>query len=393
MRKLVLLLLILPLLTSLTSGCWDMLDIEKEAFILSMSIDTLEKTEENEAVMSSPPFAPRDRIHVTLEVFSPLQAKNKNIKNTIIISQNASPIAEPIRLAQAQLPRRLSLVHLRAVVVGEEYARQGIKDLMDFLDRSPQIADRFRLSFLYLGRGEEVLAASVVTESNVAEYITKAGELDTAYTFHRTVSFNEMYEHMRHSQGTYYATMLYLDPQKKLSKLGASVFKNWQLIGWLNAYEVRGANWVTGNIDQVSLAGILNTTEDTEGAKVLATYNILSASSKIRPIINDTGQLSFLVQIKTEGFLTEIYNPPTQGTDRKLLQQLQDTMAGQIKQEAEWIIAKSQKEAEADFLGFGAKLFNHEPRLYNSLDWESFFPGVPITVQVEAHISRLGNKR
>lgn len=386
MNKRIMFLLLLILPAVFMTGCWDMIDIEKQAFVLGIGVDTLQTPEGNVNLTSPPPFGSEKRVHMTLETFSPHLSKNTQGRNTNVIHQDGVTSAEALRLAQAQISRKLSLAHLRAVTVGEEYARQGIQDLISCLERFPQIADRFRLVIMYKNRAETLLMAPLVTERNVSEIITKGGELDFAYSFHRTMSFNQLYEKMNRSKGTVYTTLVNMDERKWISKIGAAVFKDWKLIDYLDAYEVRSANWITGKVDMATVV------EPYDATGALASYLVSSAKSNIKPVVKN-GRLSFLVTIKVTGTLSELASPPPEGINTELMSGLEGVMADRIKKEVEWIIAKAQKEHQADYLDFGHALNNKYPDLYKSLDWEKVFPDVPVEVRVEAKMTGIGSTK
>lgn len=377
--KVSLLFLFLTIILIVMPGCWDMMDIEKKAFILALGVDTIEK--DNNQEVTDPPLSPPHEIHITMEILTPRSLKMEKDRASMVLHQSASSPSEAIKLAQGQMSRYLSLVHLRSIIIGEEYARQGIKDLMDYLDRSPELADRFRIGFVQDARSEDMLSAPVLTGNSIAEILTKYGEKDLAYGFHRTLDFNEFYEYLKTTQGTAYASRYHLSPNKWISKIGGSVFKNWKLIGWLNPYEVRSANWITGKIDSAALPFKFGDIE--------ATYNITAATSTIKPEVKNN-TLRFQVKIKTNGYLSEIKNGPAGGINKKLLQDLEKSAAQRIHGEVQLAIKKAQEVFQADYLDFGPSLENSHPDLYHSLDWAETFPTIPIAVEVQAHIPRIG---
>lgn len=365
-------------------GCWDMLDIENQGFILTVGFDTVEPdVAEHEP---SIPLAPQKKVHLTLEIFSPYHYKQTQGKEGIIVLHSSgASAAEAIKQAQGQYDRKLSLSHLRVVVVGEEYARQGIKDLIESLERWPRIANRFRMTFIQDARAEEVLEARpLLTEASVADIISKTGERDMAYSFHRTLDFTELKHRLRYTQGTAYATRLSLSPHEWISKYGAAVFKDWKLTGWLAPYEVRCANWVTGEID----ASVVTV----ECGDMLVSCETGRASRRIIPTVT-AGMPAFRIEVDAYGYLVEASNSPAAGFTTELLQQVEAALAQRIKAEIHLALEKSQKEFGADYLGLGNVLYNKYPEVYNALDWSAIYPVVPVEVAATMHINRLGKKK
>lgn len=383
MMKKTALLVFLVLFALGGSGCWDMVDIDKKSFILTLGFDT-PNSQGNPLEIEHPENTAPPKIHVSMEVFSPYLARRSEKRSTIVLRQDAPVSLEAVKLAQAQSPRRLSLVHLRAVVIGEDLAKQGIKNILNDLKRNPSIANRFRLIFTHDYRAEDLLEADVETETNAAEVITKLGELDMAYAFHRTIDFNVLYEELIVNKGTSYAPHYDLNERGRLSKIGAVVLKNWRMTGILDAYEVRGVNWITGKVEEASVTASYE--------NMLAVYRVRKANSKIIPSFSQ-GQPSFQVLIKTDGALTSLENEPPGGIDGALHEKLEATLAQAIKKEIEDAVALSQKKHQADYLGLGQKFYNKYPRIYKALDWEALYPNIPVQVEVQTSITRTGSKR
>ena len=380
MKRKWLVFLAIALLLSGT-GCWDMLDIEKQGFVLTLGIDTIKSQEQ--LISEGIPEASSDLIQVTMEILSPQLMKKKEGKATFVLSQDAGTVEEALRLAQGQIARKISLAHLRAVIVGEDFARKGIKDLIDYLEKHPRTADRIRITFIQDKRAEDVIRMPLVSEKSVADIITKMGELDVFYAFHCPLNFNEFLVLLKTNNGTCYATRHYLSETGWLIKSGAAVIKDWKLAGWLDAYAVRRANWITGRMNQATVSA--------QAGEMRVTYNIVRTKTHTEPYLVN-GQPRFLVKIKTDGHLVQLENGIKQ-IDPKVHKELEGALAQHIKGEAEKALAEAQQKYQADYLNIGQSLFNTYPAVYQNSNWPEVFPRVPVEVQVEARITRFSRKR
>jgi len=116
------------------SGCWDRRELNDLAFVSAMGIDA----EENAG-----------RYRVTFQVVNADEVAGSSTagggaaggKSTpvVVLDSEGSTLFEAIRRASRKIPRRLYFAHMRLVVIGENQARRGIRDLFDFLDRSNEI--------------------------------------------------------------------------------------------------------------------------------------------------------------------------------------------------------------------------------------------------------------
>ncbi|MCI1068295.1 hypothetical protein MOQ17_20625, partial [Stenotrophomonas maltophilia] len=78
---------------------------------------------------------------------------------TLVRSGDGVNIADAMSKVQARLPRRIFWGHCKVYLFGEEAAKEGISDHIDFLVRHPEPRNR---AFLYVSKGkaEEMLALS-----------------------------------------------------------------------------------------------------------------------------------------------------------------------------------------------------------------------------------------
>jgi spore germination protein KC len=132
MRKRSITLLLLILVSTLLSGCWDRTEINDMAFILTSAVD-LESD---------------GRIRYTVMVPLPGQmggatgggggGGSSKGKSYYIDSEVGHTYRECHMKLQARMSRRMFLAHRRTILVGEEMARRGIRELFDTVPRSPE---------------------------------------------------------------------------------------------------------------------------------------------------------------------------------------------------------------------------------------------------------------
>lgn len=76
----------------------------------------------------------------------------------------------------------------------------------------------------------------------------------------------------------------------------------------------------------------------------------------------------------------------------EMLEEMQDTAARHIKQDADKVIEKLQKEFGADAIFVSDHLRKYHPKLWKEIqnDWEKIFPQIDIEVNVKVSIRRRG---
>ena len=148
--------LIIILIISLT-GCWDYREMIEYADIVSIAID--EGTE--------------SRYIITLEGKKFSQSIDIEAK-AVIYSGKANSVLDGLRSAIKQTGRVLYIGSVRAIIISEDIAKEGVREVLDYFIRSNQTR---LLSGLYIARG--TTAASLIEDTSM--YSEFAGyEIDEA---------------------------------------------------------------------------------------------------------------------------------------------------------------------------------------------------------------------
>ncbi len=121
--------LLMLILVSLT-GCWDRTEINDLAFILTTAVDLEEDGSIRYSVLLPLPGS----------MGGPTGGGGGTAGNTTYYIDSA--VGDTIRSAQAKLQKRMSrrmfLAHRRTLVVGEEYAKKGIREIFDATARTAE---------------------------------------------------------------------------------------------------------------------------------------------------------------------------------------------------------------------------------------------------------------
>ncbi|WP_151733977.1 Ger(x)C family spore germination protein [Paenibacillus tengchongensis] len=115
------------LLLNLT-GCWSRVELDELTFIFGMYVDAGEDPGTVEVSISAP-------LPNRLQTGTTGGEKGKGYS---MVSKTAKNITDAVILIQKDLSRRLEISHIKAVVIGKEYAAQGISELLDWFKRQPE---------------------------------------------------------------------------------------------------------------------------------------------------------------------------------------------------------------------------------------------------------------
>ena len=110
-----------------SSGCWDKKEIEEQAFVIGLALDKGNKQDNN--------------IIVTFQIALPqaFVAEAQSDEPFWNISMEAANITE----AEYQLAKEMNqipnLEHCQVILIGEELAREGLNEYLDFLIRTHEV--------------------------------------------------------------------------------------------------------------------------------------------------------------------------------------------------------------------------------------------------------------
>lgn len=355
----------------LMTGCWDRIEANDLALIVAGAFDK----------------APERKVQVTVQVMlpssggpgsgGPSQPKTKFFVETAtgIDSEDA---AEQI---QKKVSRRLFRGQRRVVLIGEEMAKSGVGEILDYISREPE--NRLHTNVLVVkgGTGYNLLKVEYPLERFPAEAMRKMintglGEEVTIRDFLIKAS----------SEGVQpiAAAIESGNGQDSLKLTGLAVFKDLKLAGYLNAEETVVYQWATGKFKQ----GIFTT--KVPGNEGTVDIDVKNASAKLTPEIMDN-KVKIYVKIKGIG---AIYGNSTKLdlTEPENIALIQKAFETEIANRVQKLIKAVQKKYDADIFGFGSTVYGHNPREWEELkgNWDKVFSDTQVSVSVDLNIRMTG---
>lgn len=160
----------LLLLFSLT-GCWSKLELDELTFIFGMYVDAGTEPGTVELTISTP---------LPNRLVSGTQGGTAQGKSYSTVTKTAHSITDAIIMIQKDLSRRLEISHIKAIVVGQEYAANGIHELLEWCKRQPEIPQGTYI-MAAPGKASEVARLSAVYEQLPDQVLRNISELNLTY--------------------------------------------------------------------------------------------------------------------------------------------------------------------------------------------------------------------
>lgn len=384
LKRLLFILIILS--TIFLTGCWSSHEVNTLAIAVCIGID---KTENGYLV--------------TEQVLNPraIASKKATAESPVVIyTAEGNDLAEIIRRFTTQSSRVLYNADLRMVVFGEDVAKDGIQNILDYFLRNYEYRTDFYFVIAKNSTANEVLGTLTPIElvPGFSMYISlkMSEEKWAAMKSIRIIELvnsiiadgdNPVLTGIEISQDEISPESTDILKQsgeyKKLKYTGLGAFNKDKLVGWLDEDESKGYNYITDNVK--------NTIEYADyDSKVKITYEVLNAKSRTKVyFLENKPAIEVKIKTKCNIVIVEGEFDVSAEENKQILNKL---LASKVKLLCEKALNKAQKELKTDIFGFGEAIQRKYPKTWKKLkdDWNDKFTDLPVNITVEAETNQLG---
>lgn len=365
----------------LLSGCWDRTEINDVGVVLGAAID----------------LKGDKQVDLSLQVFIPRSfgggggqtggGGGKVAKMTLVRSGSGDNLSDAMSRLQGRLPRRIFWGHCKVILIGEEAAKAGIREHLDFLSRFPEIRERANL-FVSKGNAGKILDLIPPLERSSTEVVREMSDLH----FGMKVTLKDLNGMISSSSKA--AAIPQIDILGKrtgeqfLEKIpymvGTSIFKGNKMIGEINMKSTRGLMWI---MNEMLITTVTVQLQDKEG---FISLNPIRETTKLIPRI-ENGKWIMIVKIVTEGDVIQNGSRYTLN-DPETIKFLEKKLKEDIVARIQLTLRQVQKEHKTDIFGFAEEFHRKYPKQWAKVKdhWEEKFPEVEVKVDLQAFIRRPG---
>jgi spore germination protein KC len=285
------------------------------------------------------------------------------------------------------------------IVIGEEAAKEGIFDPLDFLSRDHELRTDFYIAIAKDKSANEILNVLTSLTKLPANKMFKALE-SSAENWAATgkVRLNLLIDDIvidgkepvipgitiigDPTAGESLDNVQTIKPKATLEFTGLAVFSQNRLIGWLSEEESKGYNYIQDNVE--STITVIDCEEGQAGIELIHT------ESTIEPRI-ENGKPVISITIEGEGNLADA-NCKLDTLNPNTISDLEKKTNEQIERVVRAVIDKAQKEYKTDFLGFGERLFKDIPGEWRKRkdNWSAEFEQIDVEVTAMIKIRGVG---
>ncbi|MHC1684699.1 MAG: Ger(x)C family spore germination protein [Clostridiaceae bacterium] len=312
----------------------------------------------------------------------------KRLTNDVVVYKEVG--ATP-RLAidnlSSKLGKKLFFGHGKYMVLGEMLARNGLPFFMDSALRGYDARPN-NIMLVTKGTAEDILNAVTAFNNipaNSIERLIKA-QSSRGYTYLTTrMDFANFLISKTSNPIIGVIDLTYDNNNETNFKMtDTAIFKKDKLIGYLNATETRGLQFIKNKITGGTIL-----TYSPNNNKI--TFQILKSKSELIPKVeNDILSIDIIISLESDIVeLEEVIDPMS---EFRVMDELSKLQQKEIEKEVRLALNKAQKEFKADIFEFGES-FN---RKYSSAlgdilnNWDTNYPNIKVNLTVNSSVKKPG---
>ena len=381
-KKAFALFLIVVLILPSFTGCWDRYELNQLGFSTALGFDKDSK----------------GQYLLTIQVLNPKATATQQGTNEapfVVYTETGDNLLEIIRKTSTQSPRRIVGTHMQTIIFGEEFARDGIAEIIDFMLRHYQTS-----SELFFG------VAKDCTANELLNNVTKL-ENDPAANINSSIQISQKIWGSTNEIKLTELTNCVVDqglnavitgismnsdkPEKNMDNLKETqndpiqlddnaVFLLDKMVGWLDLPESFGFNYIYGNFSSSGM----KLENDQIGKLALS---IKKAATK-QEVTIEQGVPKMKVKIQVSASIQSMGSKLDISTQENI--SLIETIAAKKIEMYCQAAIKKAKFLKSDIFGFGDKIHHADPKLWKRIksDWNNVgFVNLPVEYDINVKIS------
>jgi spore germination protein KC len=379
--RLIGLCLVIATLSILLSGCYSSIELNNRAFV---SIVIIDKKDNGIDLTLGFPLTSK------LIPGQPPSGSGELSKNFTFITQYGDTIEDAFQEIQSDVSRRITFRQAHNIIVGSDYAKRGIGEVLEFAARNPYMRLNNNI-FMIEGNAREQLAQAPIFFERfpvtvLESYIENSNLIDvTVRDFLLSTA----------SGGDSLVPVLNFEKRNSLSdpkiapSLGtgkSAIFRKGKYIPpILGIDETRGALVALSQLKDL----MVSVDSPTDGKKVGLIFQ--SLQTKIKPVFNNN---KLTINISTQGEANVISSDSNINLhDKKALIELKQTLQ-ELGTNSTTKLMKKTQSVGSDVLGIGDYVAAKYPKKWTEIEknWRNYFKNeVDFNIQVLINIKRSGS--
>lgn len=377
MKKLILIMILILNITLLTS-CWDNMDLTEKAFVTAMGVD---KTEDG-------------KIELTLQIVKPssVSMETKISEGAIwVLTTFGDTLFEAVKNQLSTSNRKPFYNHAELLVIGENYAKEGIEEVLDFWERNHEPRLNANILVAKGTTAKRILNAESKVEEVYSVHINGIINNNEAIGKIKKTTVMETIKANREKGNNPVICAIEIINDVENLKIkdmvinSSAVFKNNKLIGYLNPEETKGLLFIKDELK----SGVINVKSPKDNEDKIS-IEINNSKTKIESRVAGDS-VYFTINIETLGTVSSEQGYVKLATQENI-EKLNIYTEEKIKMYVDKAFKKAQKDYKTDFFGFGDIVYRKHLDFWRKYvnDWDKIFENVTVNVNVNVEILNSG---
>ncbi|KAF0820704.1 Nutrient germinant receptor hydrophilic subunit C (GerKC/GerAC/GerBC) [Bacillus sp. ZZV12-4809] len=371
----------------LLTGCWDQRELGEITVVIGMAVDKGEN----------------DKYILTVEGVNATELNNRTASGfapSIVFSAEGNSLAELAYRVNEGLSRHLIYSHMRTLIIGEELAKEGIIDFIDFLERNREIRDDFNILIAREAKGSDILKVTYQFQKSTSLKLhtqldtmmkdwggdpgVRMNDVITAWTTPgRQPVMAAVRINGEPEAGPNVENMMKVTPDALVVLDSLAIFKGDKLDGFLTLEDSRNYLWLQNKIDKTSIT-VKCSENRYMGIRVYDTRTKVKGKLK-------NGKADIHIKIRAESYINGTHCND-QFDKAKTFDENGQMAEKQINEMVAETIKKVQKEYGTDIFGFGEVVMREDYQDFKKVEknWDEKFAQADIHVDTTLIIRRTG---
>jgi spore germination protein KC len=380
-------LIIIMTFSLLLTGCWDNRDVTEINLVTAIGVD---KT-------------PDERVEIIFEIPRPSLTRtgqggggggSSQEKAVTIVSSEGDTTFIAGRSMAEKLAKGIFSSKMELLLIGEELARGGLKEVLDLMERDPEASMTAQVLLVKGVPVKQVMEAESKQEKIPSLHLVKSITVnqDSYGSSKEARVIDVLREVALPGKDPLIPVVEILEAEdelkvKNMLVSGSAVFRGDKLAGYLTATETRG--WLlTENKVKASVYSLPSPNNEEENIS----FEMYSQTGQKKVEFLD-GEPKLLIKIKVAGNIGESQEPADL-TQRQMLEKLQAGIEEIIRKEVVSALNTAQ-EYQSDVFGFGDIIHRKHPQEWRKLQdkWPEIFSKAPTEITVDVKLKKSGYTR
>jgi spore germination protein KC len=380
-------ILCLSLTAIVLTSCWDKVELEDRAFVISIGVDKFDaKRDKDVEVYEDNKNLNRFTVSVATPNLDVIVKDSGDENSAIVKTASNQTITGATKIIDSYSSDKIYFGQTKLAVFSEDLLKDPhlFKETVDSLERNPNLSRKLIVLATDMP-ASEVLSAKPQQQPMVGMFVQNYyANNPNASALSFRLDLSSLILSLNDSSDAIIPKITYVNEELKLG--GASVIKNFELVGWLNDLETTGYLWMKG---------------DAEGSVVIVPFEdtriplvVTKNKTKIKFEEKDD-KLLCTAYVTVKGVIEEFSFSDDSLTDEDTLKKLSVLYEGLIEEEMNTTWTQFNKKYVVDGFNFKKHLRKHNYDLYLKYenDWDNALKNMELITDVNVAITGTGSKK